>query len=79
MALDTGARLHLLDGAKIDVAQLPKDAARLLWGNESGDDAHDMGYAALQNTDAKPLLVNPHAVAYITETPTGRTKVYMGD
>jgi hypothetical protein len=49
------------------VAQLPQDAARLLWGIEDGDDAHDMGYAALQSADAKPLLVNPAAVAYITD------------
>jgi hypothetical protein len=79
MASDAGARLHLIDGKDIDVAQPPESAARLLWGKESGDDAYDMGYAALQDDDAQPVLVNPEAVAYITPAPTGRTMVSFGD
>ena len=31
-----------------------------------------------QSPDAKPLLVNPHAVACVTEGPTGRTTVHTG-
>jgi hypothetical protein len=78
VASNPGARLHLINGEQLDVAQLPQDAARMLWGNDAGDDAHDMGYAALQSPDAKPMLVNPRAVAYITEGPTGRTTVHTG-
>jgi len=63
------ARLHFLSGAKVDVSQDPEDAARLLWGEKGGDDAHDMGYAALQSPKAKPILVNPAAVAYVDDAP----------
>jgi hypothetical protein len=60
----SGATLHLIGGGAVLVDQTPNDAARLLWGRDSGDDAHDMGFASLQY-DAKPILVNPRAVAYI--------------
>jgi hypothetical protein len=79
MARDAGARLHLIGGKHLDVAQTPEDAARLLWGKNSGDDAHDMGYAALQDGDVQPVLVNPQAVAYVTAAPSGRTTVSFGN
>jgi hypothetical protein len=42
-------RVHLYDGRTLDVYTDPQTTARLLWGTEDGDDAHDMGDAALQN------------------------------
>lgn len=72
---EPGARLHLLTGEKLDVEQTVQDAARLLWGKQPGDDACDMGYAALARKRASggPLLVNPAAVLYVEEQPSGRT------
>jgi len=64
-----GAVLHLIGGQTRVVDQLPEDAARLLWSKQHGVDASDMGYAALQYK-AKPILVNPAAVAFITEAPS---------
>ena len=66
------ARLHFLSGAKADVAQDPDAAARMLWGKKDGDDAHDMGYAALHldvQGDTKTILLNPAAVAYVEAAP----------
>lgn len=63
-----GARLHFIGGSHVDVDQLPEDAARMLWGREDGDDAHDMGYAPLQYK-GKPVIVNPAAVAYVEREP----------
>ena len=45
----------------------------MLWGQAAGDDAHDMGYAALQH-DAETLFVNPSAVAYVEAKPSGRAQ-----
>jgi hypothetical protein len=42
-------RVYLADGLTLDVYNPVEDAARMLWGKNDGDDAHDMGYAALQN------------------------------
>ena len=44
-------RLYLRDGEHLDVYNLVEDAARMLRGQKDGDDAYDMGYAALQNSD----------------------------
>jgi hypothetical protein len=63
------ARLHLIDGNTLDVEQTPEDVARLLWGRGDGDDAHDMGYAALQKRRGT-VMVNPAAVAYVEAAPS---------
>lgn len=65
------SRLHFIGGETVTVDQDPDDTARLLWGRQDGDDAHDMGYAALQQ-GSSPILVNPAAVAYIEVQRTGR-------
>lgn len=62
-------RLHFIGGEPMDVKTPAADTARLLWGTKPGDDAHDMGYAALIRAAApqETALVNPSAVAYVTE------------
>jgi hypothetical protein len=46
------SRVHFRDGRPpLDVYTDPQTTTRLVWGTEPGDDAHDMGYAALQNLD----------------------------
>jgi hypothetical protein len=64
------ATLYYVNGATIDVLQTPEDAARLLWGRKGGDDAHDMGYAALtvsagRDGGSSTICVNPSAVIQV--------------
>jgi hypothetical protein len=78
--MDAKAQLQLIGGGHINVMQLPQDAARLLWGRKDGDDAHDMGYAALQTPDGKTVNINPGAVASVTDPPPNRSRtVSFGD
>lgn len=61
MDTTTGSRIHLIGGEHVDVDNLPEDAAKQLNASE--------GYAGLQ-CNAKPILVNPAAVAYIEQAPS---------
>jgi hypothetical protein len=62
----SGARLHLVNGETLDVEQPANDTARMLWGRDSGDDAADMGYAALIS-NSKTVNVNPQAVVFVED------------
>jgi len=64
------ATLHLVSGGTVDVAEDPTTAAQKLWSHKPGSDVPDMGYAAMQTPDAKPVNVNPQAVACVTEPRT---------
>ena len=64
-------RVYLLDGATIDVHTDIPTTARLLWGTDGGDDAHDMGYAALLG-GGRIQHVEPEAVSAIGPIPTCR-------
>lgn len=63
-----GSRLHLIGGATVDVDQTPEDSARLLGAQRGATTRTTWGTAALQR-DAKPILVNPQAVAYVERRP----------
>ena len=69
-----GSRLHLLNGEKVYVEQLAEDAARMLWGTHVGDDAHDMGYAALHTTARRTIRVNPQAVMFVEESDVAEVR-----
>jgi hypothetical protein len=64
--LTPSTRVHFRSGRTLDVLQLSEDAARLLWGTEPGDDAHDMGYAALITSEGIHR-VNPSEVERVED------------
>jgi hypothetical protein len=55
-----------MNGEKVEIEQLAEHAARMLWGTKDGDDAHDMGFAALQ-TKRRTIRVNPQAVMFVED------------
>ncbi len=77
LPLMAGTRLHFGGESTLDVAQLPEDAARMLWGTQTEGasgafDAHEIGYAALQ-VDGGTVYVNPARVAYVSARPEYRS------
>jgi len=64
--LKPSSRLHFRSGSTLDVNTLPEDAARLLWGTDPGDDANDMGFAALISSDGIHR-VNPSEVERVED------------
>ncbi len=64
------ASVVFIGGDTLKVEQDPVDAARLLWGHEQGDDAHDIGYAALV-VGGEVVYVNPAAVARVEKQRSG--------